>query len=174
MNDSLRDQLLKAGLVTEKQARKASVPPDRRPRGKRPAPQQSSEAQQAQAAKAARDRELNRQRQAGAEAKARHAQIAQLIEQNRLPTPAGDDIFNFVAGGKIRRIAVNAELRERLGRGELVIVRHGGHSALVLAAIGERIRALDERFVIPFVTAPEAVAEDDPYRDFVVPDDLRW
>ena len=102
------------------------------------------------------------------------AEIKQLIDQHALPRPDGDDYYNFVAGKKIRRVAVNAELLERLGRGDIAIVRHEGRSALVPADIAARIRERDERAVITFQAQPEPVAEDDPYKDFVVPDDLRW
>jgi uncharacterized protein YaiL (DUF2058 family) len=180
MSDSLREQLLKAGLVSRQPAVEAERQQHRqrhqpKPGGKRPAvaePQRPTDA--AQAAKAARDRELNKEREARARARAAAAEIRQLIEEHALPRPDGDDYYNFVAGRKIRRVAVNTALLERLHRGDIAIVRHEGRSALVPAGIAARIRERDERAVITFQAAPEPVAEDDPYKDFVVPDDLRW
>jgi len=182
MSDSLRDQLLKAGLVTRKQAtqveQKQQRQQYRQTKGQKPAQTDAQRlaSEQARAAKVARDRELNRQRAEKADAKARHAEIRQLIDQHRLPPLEGEqfDYFNFVAGKKIRRIALNPDLRARLTRGELSIVRHEGRSALVPADVAERIRERDERVVIAFSDAPAAVDEDDPYKDFIVPDDLRW
>jgi uncharacterized protein YaiL (DUF2058 family) len=182
MSDTLRDQLLKAGLVTKKQAtqveQKQHRQQYRQAKGQK-TPQtdeQRAAAARAQAAKVARDRELNRERAARAEAKARHAEIRQLIDRNRLPPLEGEqfDYFNFVAGKKIRRIALNPELRARLTRGELSIVRHEGRSVLVPAEVAERIRERDERVVIAFSEESATVDENDPYKDFVVPDDLRW
>jgi uncharacterized protein YaiL (DUF2058 family) len=175
MSSSLRDQLLKAGLVTEKQIRQASQQ-QRPPSRHKPAPtsEQKLAAQQAQAAKAARDQELNRQRQRNAEAKERAVQIKRLIEQHRLPKVESDDRFNFVAGKKIRFIAVDAAMRDGLNRGELAIVRYDGHSAVVPAAIAERIRERDERAVVPLNAAQGPVDEDAAYKEFVVPDDLKW
>lgn len=182
MSDSLREQLLKAGLVSRQQVSQAERQQHRqrqqqqqKPGGKRPAAgEPPGPAAAAQAAKAARDRELNRERELKARARAVAAEIKQLIDQHALPRPDGDTYFNFVAGRKIRRVAVNAELLERLGRGDIMIVRHEGRSALVPADIAARIRERDERAVIPFPAQPEAAAEDDPYKDYVVPDDLRW
>ena len=177
MSDSLKDQLLKLGLVTEKQAKKAT-PPSRRASRHVPPPPPPAEVravQQAQAAKLARDQELNRQRQAQADAKAKFAQIRQIIEQDRIAKPASDDTFNFVYAGKIRRIPINDELRGRLNRGEVFIARCEGRYDYVPAATAERLRKLDERIVMnPGAGDATAPAEDDPYKDFVVPDDLVW
>ena len=183
MSDSLRDQLLKAGLVSKQQATQAEQQQHRQQhrqtKGHKPAQtsDQRESAAKARAAKVARDRELNRERAARADAKARHAAIRQLIDQHRLPPLEGEqfDYFNFVAGRKIRRIALNPGLRERLARGELAIVRHEGRSALVPADVATRIREREPGVVIDYNEAPAAVVdEDDPYKDFVVPDDLRW
>lgn len=180
MSDSLREQLLKAGLVSRQQVSQAERQQHRQRQqqkagGKRPsAAEPPPPAAAAQAAKAARDRELNLERESRARARAVAAEIKQLIDQHALPRPEGDDYYNFVAGRKIRRVAVNAELLERLGRGDIAIVRHEGRSALVPADIAARIRERDERAVIAFQAQPEPVADDDPYKDFVVPDDLRW
>lgn len=185
MSDSLRDQLLKAGLVSKKQATQVEQQKQRQQyrqaKGQKPVQTDAdrSAAAAAQAAKVARDRELNRERAAKADLKTRHAEIRQLITQHRLPPLEGEqfDYFNFVAGRKIRRIALNGELRGRLGRGELCIVSHEGRSALVPADVAARIREREASVVIAYEDVPPATAavdENDPYKDFVVPDDLRW
>src|ERR1700687_5523276 len=154
MSMSLRDQLLQAGLVSQKQVKEAERQQERQTRqfpkhkramnaGQQPAGQQP--ARSGNAAKAARDQELNRQQQEKAKKKALLAQIKQLIEQNRVPRVEGDDFYNFVDGNKIRHIAVNAAVRGGLIRGEVNIVRHEGHYYLVPAAIAARIRERDER-----------------------------
>jgi hypothetical protein len=177
MSSSLRDQLLKAGLVTEKQVKQADQQQHRHSKKqavKAPDPAQKK-AQEAQAAKEARDRELNRQRQQQAEQKARQAQIRQIIEQNGLPKIDSDDYFHFIDRKKVRRVSVNAELRERLNRGEVAIVRCEGRYSLIPASVVERIRERDERAIVSLQTdAPKPADQDDPYKDFVVPDDLKW
>jgi uncharacterized protein len=236
--NSLRDQLLKVGLVTEKQAKQAaqqeqqrqfrSRPPkkqsDRHPggaghhpgsaghhpggaghhpgsgqrggQGPNPGPTQPTQAiqrpaqhpaqsaatlaaQQAQAAKVARDQELNRKREEKAKRRARIAEIEQIIEQNRVPRLETEDYYSFIDGKKIRRMAVDAERREKLTSGVLAVVRYKGHYAVVPKETAERIRERDENMVVPMGQpkdgAPvEAAAAEDPYKDFVVPDDLMW
>jgi len=56
-----------------------------------------------------------------------------------------------------------------------VIVRCEGKHDVVPRDIGERIRGYDTRAVISLQdSAGSAPAEDDPYKDYVVPDDLKW
>jgi len=177
MSTSLRDQLIQAGLVTEKQAKLASQQgrPPQQSRHKPPRiPEHQLAAQRAQASKAARDHELNRKQQDKAERAARRAQVRQLIEQNQVPRIESDDYYNFVDGAKIKRIAVNAPVREQLNRGELRIVRCDNRYALVPAAAAVRIGERDAAAVIAVVASETAVAEDNAYGAYAVPDDLMW
>jgi uncharacterized protein YaiL (DUF2058 family) len=181
MNTSLRDQLLKAGLVNKKQANEADRQQQRQerrpaPKGKAVVPPVRQVAQVAQSAKVARDLALNQRQQEKAEKKARLAQIKQLIEQNRLPTVENGEFFNFVDESKIRRIAVDTTMRERLSRREIAIVRHEGRYDLVPAAIAARIRERSADAVIDFDSggAKENPQVDDAYSSFSVPDDLIW
>jgi uncharacterized protein YaiL (DUF2058 family) len=181
---SLQEQLIAAGLASEKQARKVADE-HRRDHRRNPGPSEAQkraaeQAQAAQAARAARDAELNRQRQEKAERKARAAQVKQLIEQHRLPKAAeSDERFNFLDGKKIRFIRVDAAQREGLNSETLAIVRCEGRYDLVPVAIAATIREREARAVIAHKAtgAQEPAAtpsEDDPYKDYVVPDDLTW
>jgi len=185
MSLSLREQLLKAGLVTEKQAKQA----ERATSGQRhqqvkggkrappPPPAPTKAAQQAQAAKLLRDQELNRKQQEKAERRARAAQLRQLVEQLRVPRPESDDFYNFVDDGKVRRMQVTPELRARIVAGSLMIVRYDGRYDLVPVDVIERIREKHADAIVASPAAEAATAapaEDDPYKDFVVPDDLTW
>lgn len=182
MSMSLRDQLLQAGLVNEKQAKEAERQQQRQQQGRQRLPKQqrgsASEQQlavrQAQQAKTARDQQISRQHQQKAERKARLAQIRQLIEQSRLPKPDKDEFYNFVNGSKIRRIGVDASLRERLARREIAIVRYGSGYEWVPAATAARIRERDEAAVVADGPAAKSEHTDDAYQGFAVPDDLMW
>lgn len=176
MSMSLRDQLLQAGLVNEKQAKETERQLQKQqrerqqlPKEKRAAPSDAELAsQRAQLAKTARDQELSRQQKEQAEKRARHAQIEQLIQQNCLPRPQTDERYNFVDGNRIRSVPADRLVRERLSRGEIAIVRRNGGYELVPAAIAARIRERDERAVIESGVPHDATAPDD------VPDDLMW
>jgi uncharacterized protein YaiL (DUF2058 family) len=177
MSMSLRDQLLKAGLVTAKQAKEAERQEQRQhlPKHKRAAAsEQVVPPRHVQSAKAVHDQALNRRQQEKAEKKARQAQIRQLIEQNRLPKLETEEFYNFVDGNKIRRIWADASTRERLGRGEIAIVRHDGRYDVVPAAIASRIRERDDRAVIASGAVKESSHSDEAYQEFSVPDDLIW
>ncbi len=94
-----------------------------------------------------------------------------------MPRPESDDYFNFVDGGKVHRIQVTPELRARLAAGTLAIVRHGGRYDVVPVEVLGRIRERHADAIVAdpaATTAAPATAEDDPYKDFVVPDDLTW
>jgi uncharacterized protein len=173
---TLRDQLLKAGLVDEKQVRQAERQRRKQP-GKAPAENaaQKQAAQQAQAAKAARDQELNRRKAAKAEAKAREAQIRQLIEHNRLPQSDSEAHYCFQDGTYVRRIAVDDAQRRQLSRGELAIARYKKTYALVPAAAAARIRERDPGAIVDLESTVGGQGdEDDAYKGFEVPDDLLW
>jgi uncharacterized protein len=177
MSDSLRDQLLKAGLVTKKQAAQSERQQFRGGKGRKsspgtgPAPPDDA----ARAAKAARDRDLNREQQAKIDARARRAQLRQIIDQHRVPSPESDEYFSFVDGGKVRRIAVDAGLRARLVAGTLHIVRCDGHYSMVPADAAALVRERDAAALVALPSSPPQVAaENDPYGRFAVPDDLTW
>lgn len=181
MSMSLREQLLAAGLVSKKQAQQADHQQQRhrhqQAKGQvAPNNERQRAAEQAKAAKAARDQELNRQRQEAAERKERALQIKQLILEHKLPKLETDDYFNFIDRGKVRRMAVDATRRAQVTSGALIIVRFEGRYDLVLPEIAERIRERDARAIVSLnanETATSADA-DDPYKDHVVPDDLMW
>lgn len=179
MGNSLQDQLLKAGLVDEKQARKARAGKAPKKKGKKgrqgPVPSESAEAaQQAMAEKAERDRGLNQQRKAEAERKALTAQIRQLITQHRLPRDDAEIGYHFVDGGKVRKLFVTRAIQDRLGQGRLAIVRLDDRYEVVPIDVAEKIRARDVTFVVALQATEPETAEDDPYKDFQVPDDLIW
>jgi uncharacterized protein YaiL (DUF2058 family) len=181
MSMSLREQLLAAGLGTKKQAKEADRHDHQQLKNKaakeaRQA-EQEKRAAEARAAKAARDQELNRKRQENAERKERWAQIKQLIEQHRIPKPESGEYFNFIDREKVRRFPVDSALRERIMRGEVIIVRCEGRYDAVPPEIGERIREREPRAVVSLQAKQPSSAppdESDPYKDYVVPDDLMW
>ena len=81
----------------------------------------------------------------------------------------------------MRRVYVTDEQRRKLAGGELAIVGFRRRHHIVPAGVADEIRTLcPVVFVYRAAEAgadapgPDAAAEDDPYRDFPVPDDLRW
>ncbi len=176
---SLRDQLLKAGLVNEKQAKQVSKEKQKQKRLEHKGQVEKDEsqklaAQQAMAEKAARDQALNRQQQEKAEQKARAAQIKQLIEVSRLPKLTTEDYYNFVDEKKVKRLSVNKLMRDKLSCGSLAIVRHGGGYEVIPREAALKIQARDAQRIVLLNTQVEAPDADDPYAAYQVPDDLMW
>lgn len=181
MGTSLREQLLRAGLVSEKQVHQAEKHSRKQARAataatdaqKRAAAQQS---QTARAAKAARDRELNRRNTEKAEAKAREAQARQLVEQHRLPSVENGTPYYFQDGVHIKRIDVDTGQRNRIVAGDVVIARLGSGFALLPSSAAARVRDRDPRAIVDFDTsaARSNRNEADAYQGFEVPDDLIW
>ena len=179
MGNSLQEQLLKAGLVDEKRVEQANREKKRKggpPRGKKKAaraepPPPTPE----QLEKAARDRELNEQREEVRRQREVAAQVRQLVRSHRHPRREGDDDrpFHFENKGKVKRIYVSPETHRKIASGQLVIVNDNGVFELVPPAIAEKIRRRNPSLVIdlPKEEAPDA---DDPYAAYQVPDDLMW
>jgi uncharacterized protein len=153
MSGSLKDQLVKAGLVTADRARKverqaraekharrnAKASPDAAPStlvDDASAAGAKERARQLQREKAERDRAMARAANEQTAARALRAEIRQIIQQNdqRTGTTSDDDVaYNFVHSKRVKRI----------------IVAH------------------DDR-------APEPGSDDEYYARFKVPDDLDW
>jgi hypothetical protein len=185
MGNALRDQLLKAGLVNEKQVKKATKEKQKdiqrqQGQGKTSAQEEEKLRQQKlQAEKLERDRLLNQQRQEQAEKKAIAAQVRQLIEQNLQPKEDGETPYNFVDNGKVKRLYLSNKLRQRITQGQLALVRLDKSYELVLPDIAEKIKARDASYIVVFNESakeaePEKTAEDDPYAQYQIPDDLIW
>lgn len=180
MGLSLRDQLLAAGLLNEKQAKqgKREKYQQRKEQPKKAAPvldEQALAAQRAAAEKRERDLVANRMLLEKADEKSRRAQIRDLVDKHKLPRVESDESYNFVAGKKVKRMPVDAALRAKLVSGAMVIVNCEGRYEIVPAAIAERIRQRDPKVLIAAQPVEGQKPDDnDPYKDYVVPDDLIW
>ncbi|MCB1677112.1 MAG: DUF2058 domain-containing protein [Halioglobus sp.] len=180
---SLQDQLLKAGIVDDKKAKKIKQEKRKaaksRPKGQPQTDAGREQARRAMAEKAERDRALNRQLQAQAQHRAIRAQIVQLISMNRLPRDGGDIPYQFSDGTKIKKLYVTAGLQDDLSRGRVAIAKLDGRYELLPAAAAEKIRQRDAQAIVLLNTRQagaegDTADEDDPYAQYVIPDDLMW
>ncbi len=180
MSLSLRDQMLKAGLVNEKQVKQAGKEKKKQQRLEKKGAVEIDDSQRqaalkAMAEKQQRDQELNRQQQDNAQRKAFVAQIRQLIESARLPKLDSEDYYNFVDHKKVKRIAVNDLVRNKLSNGTLAIVKHGGGYEIIPRDVALKIQERDERRIVLLnVVSDDASVDEDPYAAYQIPDDLMW
>jgi len=184
MGNALQDQLLKAGLVNERQLKKAKkdkVKDERRAQGQQPdgtppAPA-APDHRRLQQEKAERDRELNRQRQEAAEQKAALAQVRQLIEAHRERVEPGERPYNFVVDGKVKRLYLTDDTSRKIASGRLAIVALDGKYELVGAETAEKIRARHAASIALWNVAEASETSDgvsDEYAGYEIPDDLVW
>jgi uncharacterized protein YaiL (DUF2058 family) len=179
MSISLRDQLLKAGLVNQKQVKQVSKNQQKQKRMEHKGQvevddSQQRLAQEAMAEKVKRDQELNRQQQEKVEQKAKAAQVKQLIEVSRLPKLSTEDYYNFVDDKKVKRLSVNTLMRSKLSSGSLAIVRHGGAYEVIPREAALKIQERDPQRIVLLNVPTEAPDADDPYAAYQIPDDLMW
>ena len=177
---SLQDQLLKAGLANEKQSKQATKAKKKQTRDVRKGVDVGETAAQRalgeKQAQASRSKQLNAQRDAQHQDRAVVAQVKQMLERCRLDLTGGEVSYNFVDGKAIKKLYVNSQQQVALSRGSLVIVGLDEHYSVVPKNVALRI---EERAPNTFILRAESstdtvVDEDDPYADFVIPDDLMW
>jgi len=178
---SLQEQLMQAGIVDKKKAKQISrekrQAAKRQPKGHAQVDETREQARKTLVEKAERDRELNRQQQEQAGQKAIHAQVLQLIRMNRIEDTHGDVPYQFTDGKKIKKKYVSRQLHEELSRGRVAIARLEGSYELLPAAAARKIMQRDEAAILVLNSSqPDAggAAEDDPYAEYQIPDDLMW
>ncbi|MFV2004912.1 MAG: DUF2058 domain-containing protein [Gammaproteobacteria bacterium] len=180
MSNPFQDQLLKAGLVTKKQVQKANQDKNRKHKQQRSKKEKNVDetklkAQQAAADKARRDRELNKRKEDQARQKAISIEINQLITNNCLTRDENCEIiYNFEHNKKIKRIYIDAEMKQQIINGKLGIARIEGRYELVPLTIAEKIQQRNEKRVVLFTEEKQTVNENNPYSEHQIPDDLMW
>ena len=175
MSLSLKEQLLKAGLVAKpaQQPKKVNKQVAKKLRNK---PSEATQrAQRAMLKKAKKDKLLNEQRQQAAAAKAKHAQIKQLVDASKLDRSAGETPYSFTDKKKIKKIYVTQEQQQQLSRAQVVIISLGhGSYELVPQAAAQKIAERGAHYVISNANPDTEQQDDDPYADYQIPDDLSW
>ena len=181
MGNPFQDQLLKAGVVTKQQVKKAQSATNKKKKEQRSKKEKivdegKLKAQQLAKEKAERDKALNQRKEDQAKQKALSSQIDQLITENLIKRDeACEIIYNFEHRKKVNRIYLNADMKQRVIDGKLGIARIEGRYELIPKLIAEKIQQRNDKRVIIFEnTEDQGLDDDDPYAEFQVPDDLMW
>jgi uncharacterized protein YaiL (DUF2058 family) len=174
---SLRDQLKEAGLVTAKQVRKAdkgALRADLRVKKGIEVDVAKQEVDAARVRKLEKDRLENERLNKLAKEKALLAQVKQLVASNT-QREDGEIAYNFTDQNKIKKIYISEENKIQLNRGYLAIVKTGEQYDLVPEVVARKIEARSaESLIFLQARSDEVVDEDDPYKDYPIPDDLEW
>ncbi|WP_230350523.1 DUF2058 domain-containing protein [Lelliottia sp. WAP21] len=175
---TLQEQMLKAGLVSSKKLAKVQ-------KTTKKSRVQAREAREAvelnKQAQLERDKQLSEQQKQAALSKEYKAQIKQLIEMNRITVSKGNIGYNFTDNNLIKKIDVDKITQSQLINGRLAIARlvtnnsSESEYAIIPSVVANKIAQRDASYIVVSAELSEqAQDEEDPYADFVVPDDLMW
>ena len=196
MADSLRDQLLKSGLVqklrTDARAATPAEPKGRppaqakaKPAGQKPAGHRPSGSKGAEprsrdemdlarayalrdrAEREQRDQEKRAAEQRAKEKAERKRKLAALLDGQGLNDKDADVARNFPHGDKIKRVYCTPIQLDAINAGELGIVQHLGRYLIVPRALAESVREASPEALV-LLCDPGGAADDD------VPADLTW
>ncbi|MEM7563884.1 MAG: DUF2058 domain-containing protein [Pseudomonadota bacterium] len=186
---SLQEQLLKTGLVDESRLKKANKEKQKKANQSRRAAGKSASAKsdpkklaadKRRAQQAERNRANEEKRKQALQQKEITAQIKQLIEKNKIDRSKGEVPFSFIYRGKVKKIYIGETEKQQLGVGRLSIVTMvinnvGRQFELVPVEVASKIAERDAESVIELNQEDSSDgAEDDPYADYKIPDDLTW
>ena len=185
MAKSLQEQLLEAGLVSRQKAQQNKQAKHKQARRQRAGDSAAASAAEearrlarvADEEKRARDLERNRLRDERAQRRALTAEIEQIVTANRADRVPGDEVFQFVDGGKVKRVYVRPDVHAGLTAERLRVVRLRRGYAVVADEVARRIAERDPMAVVSRAqdTAVASAEEvDEYYAQFEIPDDLQW
>ena len=176
---SIRDQLLKAGLVTEEQVKKAETKPkpntknkrtgkastgqvgkQRKPQKQVPKKRELTDLERFyqerdKTDKAEKAEQEKQKKEAARIRKEKRAKIGALIKNNLVNEESAEQRYNFVVGSSVKYLFVTDAQQEQLAKGELAIVFLGEKRCLIPIEMGNQIKEIEpSRLVI--VSEPES------------------
>ncbi len=176
VKNALQAQLLKAGLVDNKKAKKLSKQAQHEQRtGQSNEAELKAKIEQDKQEKISKDQALNQEKQKVLDEKALKASIIQMIAQHKIKDTDGEVVYQFI-DGRIKKVYLNQQIYNALVSGSLVIAKESDHYAFLPKALAERINEKMTGFIISTNAEKneQVTDEEDPYAAYVIPDDLMW
>jgi len=177
VKNALQAQLLKAGLVDNKKAKKLSKQAVHEKRtGDSSEAEIKAKIEQAKQEKLAKDQAIEQEKKAALHEKELKAAIMQMINQHKIRDTDGEIAYQFIDDSKIKKVYLNQQIYNALVAGSLVIARENDSYAFLPKALADRINAKMEGFIIVNNSEKneQTTDEEDPYAAYVIPDDLMW
>lgn len=181
VKNALQAQLLKAGLIDAKQAKKTNKQNQHAKKtGQNDQQQLQAELAKAKSDKQAKDHALNQEKQQRLEQKSLMANIIQMIKQYQIKEIDGEIGYQFIDESKIKKIYVNQQVYNAIVSGSLVVAKiitpQPTQYALIPQALAKRIEAKMTGYIIGLQQQQQdqTTDEEDAYADYVIPDDLMW
>ena len=177
VKNALQAQLLKAGLVDNKKAKKLSKQAVHEQRtGQSEEAELKAKIAQDKQEKLAKDQALDLEKKRLLQGKELKAAIIQMIHQYKIMQTDGDVSYQFIDESKIKKMYLNQQIYNALVSGSLVIAKDGESYAILPKALAERINDKMTGFIIVNNSEKneQITDEEDPYAAYVIPDDLMW
>lgn len=177
---SLQEQLLKAGLADKKKATQIKHEKRKKakqqPKGHKVQDELKQQIEAEKRQKAEQDRALNEKKQAELKAKEERAKVKQMMQHYAVADIAGDSVYNYQAGAVAKSLKVSASIKQSIINGTLAICAMDDTVYLVPDGIARKLQEIEPEVVLVMHDrgSEQAVDEDDPYAEYVVPDDLEW
>lgn len=177
VKNALQAQLLKAGLVDQKKAKKLSKQATHEQRtGQSQEAEIKAKIAQDQLHKQQKDLALAEEKKQQLQQKELRAAIVQMIAQHKIKDSDGDMAYQFI-DGTIKKLYINQSAYNALVSGSLVIAKEQDSYAILPAALASRIDGKMTGFILvnnAQQNLAETTDEEDPYAAYVIPDDLMW
>lgn len=177
VKNALQAQLLKAGLVDNKKAKKLSKQAVHEQRtGQSNEAELKAKIAQDMQEKLAKDQALDLEKKRLLQGKELKAAIIQMINQHKIRDIDGEVSYQFIDESKIKKIYLNQQIYNALVSGSLVIAKESEGYAVLPKALADRINDKMEGFIIVNNSEKneQITDEEDPYAAYVIPDDLMW
>ena len=177
IKNALQAQLLKAGLVDNKKAKKLSKQAVHEQRtGQSNEAELKAKIAQDKQEKLAKDQALDLEKKRLLQGKELKAAIIQMINQHKIRDIDGEVSYQFIDESKIKKIYLNQQIYNALVSGSLVIAKESEGYAVLPKALADRINDKMEGFIIVNNSEKneQITDEEDPYAAYVIPDDLMW
>ena len=178
VKNALQAQLLKAGLVDAKQAKKANKQTQHAKKlGQDNQQQLKADLEKAQQDKQQKDQALDLVKQQALEEKTLRANIIQMIHQYAIKDTDGEITYQFIDENKIKKLYMNQQVYNAVVSGSLVIAKQEvDQYSLLPKELANKIEAKLQGYIIGMQTQEQdqTTDEEDPYAAYVIPDDLMW
>ena len=177
VKNALQAQLLKAGLVDNKKAKKLSKQAVHEQRtGQSSEAELKAKIEKDQQEKLAKDQALSLEKKLALEEKTLRASVIQMISHHKIKETDGDVTYQFIDDSKIKKVYINQQIYNALVSGSLVVAKDHDRYAFLPKALAERINEKLTGFILVnnSENTAEVTDEEDPYAAYVIPDDLMW
>lgn len=177
VKNALQAQLLKAGLVDNKKAKKLSKQAVHEQRtGQSDEAELKAKIAQDQQEKLEKDQALDLEKKRLLQGKELKAAIIQMINQHKIRGIDGEVSYQFIDESKVKKIYLNQQIYNALVSGSLVVAKESDSYAILPKALADRINDKMEGFIIVNNSEKneQITDEEDPYAAYVIPDDLMW